>query len=206
MRTLVATALTGLLLLGIGGRLRADDEKPVDLAVGADAPKFEATDDAGKAWKSADHVGKKVVVVYFYPGDFTPGCTAQARAFRDAMNKLTEQGVEVVGVSGDSYRTHELFKKAMKLNFTLLADDEGKLAKQFGVPVGKGAEVKARGEDGKFLKDTDGREIVVKRAVTAERWTFIIGTDGKVLYKNAKVNPNEDTKQVAAFVEKMQKK
>jgi peroxiredoxin Q/BCP len=206
MRTLIATGLTGLLLLGMGGRLWADEEKLIDLAVGADAPKFEATDDAGKAWKSADHVGKKVVVVYFYPGDFTPGCIVQARSFRDAMNKLTEQGVEVVGVSGDSARTHELFKKAMKLNFTLLADEEGALAKRFGVPTSKGAEVKARGEDGKFLKDTDGREIVVKRATTTERWTFIIGTDGKILYKNAKVNPNEDTKQVAAFIEKMPKK
>jgi peroxiredoxin Q/BCP len=207
MRTLVAAALFGLLLLGTGGRLWADGEKAVDLKVGDAAPAFEATDDAGKAWKSADHVGKKVVVVYFYPGDFTTGCIVQARAFRDAMNKLTEQGVEVVGVSGDTARTHELFKKAMKLNFTLLSDDEGKLAKQFGVPVStKGAEVKALGEDRKVMKDTDGREIVVKRPVTIERWTFIIGKDGKVLYKNAKVNPNEDTKQVAAFIEQMQKK
>jgi peroxiredoxin Q/BCP len=207
MRTLVATALAGLMMFGLAGRLWADEEKAVDLKVGDKAPAFEATDDAGKAWKSADHVGKKIVVLYFYPGDFTPGCTAQARAFRDAMNKLTEKGVEVIGVSGDSARTHELFKKAMKLNFTLLADEKGALAKKFGVPVSaKGGEVKARGEDNKVMKDTDGREIVVKRDVTTERWTFIIGPDGKVLYKNAKVNPNEDTKQVAAFVEQMQKK
>jgi len=148
----------------------------------------------------------KVVVLYFYPGDFTPGCTAQARNFRDSMNKLTEQGVEVIGVSGDAARSHALFKKAQKLNFTLLADEEGSLAKKFGVPVSKGAEVKAKGEDGKILKDADGAEIVIKRGVTAARWTFIIGKDGKIVYKNSKVNPTEDTKQVAAFVEKMQKK
>jgi peroxiredoxin Q/BCP len=177
MRTLVA-ALTGLVLLGTAGRLRADGNKPVDLAVGADAPAFEATDDAGKAWKSADYVGKKVVVLYFYPGDFTLGCIVRARAFRDAMNELTEQGVEVIGVSGDSAGSHELFKKARKLNFTLLADEDGALAWKFGVPVGKGVKVKARGEDGKPLKDADGKDIVIKRAVTAERWTFIIGTDG----------------------------
>ena len=114
MRTLAATALTGwvagLMFLGIGGRLAGADDKPVDLQVGAAAPAFEATDDAGKAWKSADHVGKKVIVLYFYPGDFTPGCTAQARNFRDAMNKLTDQGVEVVGISGDSTASHGLFK------------------------------------------------------------------------------------------------
>src|SRR5438132_494157 len=100
MRTLSTTVLTGwlagLVLLGSGGRVRAAEDKPVDLEVGAAAPAFEATDDAGKPWKSADHVGKKVVVLYFYPGDFTPGCTAQARSFRDSMNKLTEQGVEVI--------------------------------------------------------------------------------------------------------------
>ena len=54
------------------------------------------------------------------------------------MLKLTEKGVEVIGVSGDSVQTHELFKKAQKLNFTLLADEEGIVAKKFGVPVGPG--------------------------------------------------------------------
>src|SRR5262245_19867702 len=80
--------------------------------VGNPAPVFDGTDDLGQDWRAGDHYGKKWVVIYFYPGDFTPGCTAQANAFRDAMNKLTEQGVEVVGVSCDSVRTHDLFKKA----------------------------------------------------------------------------------------------
>jgi thioredoxin-dependent peroxiredoxin len=210
MRNLATAALTGWvaawMLAGSAGRLRAADDKPVDLAVGAAAPAFEGIDDAGKAWKSGDHVGKKVVVLYCYPGDFTPGCTAQARNFRDSMNKLIEQGVEVVGVSGDSARSHELFKKVQKLNFTLLADEEGALAKKFGVPVSQGAEVKARGEDGKILKDDNGAEIVIKRGVTLARWTFIIGKDGRVAYKNTRVNPVLDSKEVAAFIEKMQKK
>ena len=131
-------------LFAVGAR--ADDKK-VDLKVGDAAPAFEARTDEVKTWSSADHYGKKWVVIYFYPGDFTPGCTAQAKAFNAAMDKLTEQGVEVIGVSGDSVKTHELFKKAMKLNFTLLADEAGEVAKKFGVPVGKGATVKARGAD-----------------------------------------------------------
>jgi peroxiredoxin Q/BCP len=210
MRTWVATTLTAwtaaLMLLGLVGRARAADDQPVDLAVGATAPAFAATDDAGKPWKSADHVGKKVVVVYFYPGDFTPGCTAQARSFRDAMNKLTAQGVEVVGVSGDATGSHALFKQAQQLNFTLLADEDGALAKQFGVPLSKGAEVKARGADNKPLKDATGMEITIKRGVTAARWTFIIGKDGKVVYKNTKVNPIQDSKEVTDFIAKMEKK
>ena len=148
--------------------------------------------------ESSDHYGKKWVVIYFYPGDFTPGCTAQANAFRDAMDKLTEKGVEVVGVSGDSVKTHELFKKAQKLNFTLLADEDGAIAKQFGVPVGQGATVKA--------KDADGKPFEFKRNATAARWTFVIGKDGKIAYKNTKVTPADDAKKITEFITKAEEK
>ncbi len=77
---------------------RADD-KPAELKVGDQAPSFTSTDDEGKSWKSSDHVGKKILVVYFYPADMTPGCTKQACGFRDDMAKLTDKGIEVVGVS-----------------------------------------------------------------------------------------------------------
>jgi peroxiredoxin Q/BCP len=130
------------------------DDKEVELNVGDKAPTFEARTDADVTWTSADRFGKRWVVVYFYPGDFTPGCTAQARAFRDAMQKLAEKGVEVVGVSGDSVETHALFKKAQQLNFTLLADEEGAIAKLFGVPVGKGGKVKAKDAEGQPVEIT----------------------------------------------------
>ena len=93
--------------------VRADDKK-TEVNVGDKAPEFKATDDAGNAWKSADHVGKKIVVVYFFPADFTRGCTAQAKAFRDDYDKLKDKGVEVIGISGDSAKTHALFKKEHK--------------------------------------------------------------------------------------------
>ena len=138
------------------------------------------------------------MVIYFCPGDFTPGCTAQANAFRDAMNKLTELGVEVVGVSGDSAKSHELFKKDQKLNFTLLADEEGKVARAFGVPFGKGGKVKA--------EDAAGEPIEIERAGTAQRWTFIIGKDGKIAYKNNRVIPAQDAKKVTEFITEADKK
>ncbi|MCI0701823.1 MAG: peroxiredoxin [Planctomycetia bacterium] len=168
------------------------DDKPVELKVGDLAPAFDARTDSDKTWGSGDHYGKKWVVIYFYPGDFTPGCTAQAKAFKDEMNKLVDLGVEVVGVSGDSVKTHELFKKAQKLNFTLLADEEGIIAKKFGVPVGSGGTVKA--------KDADGNAIEIKRALTAARWTFIVDKDGKIAYKNIKVTPAADAKQIREFI------
>ena len=135
-----------LALLAACGTGVADDkkeDKPVELKVGDKAPAFEARTDADTTWESAARVGKKWIVVYFYPGDFTPGCTAQANAFRDAMTKLTEQGVEVIGVSGDSVQTHALFKKAQKLNFTYLTTRTARRQK-FGVPFGKGPVARRR--------------------------------------------------------------
>ena len=202
MRTLAKIIMLGALLSGFGlaagsAQTETDDAK-IDLKVGDKAPAFQASDDEGRPWKSADHVGKKFIVIYFYPGDFTPGCIKQAEGFRDNMNSLKFQGVEVVGVSGDSVKTHAAFKLAHMLYFTLLADEEGSLAKRFGVPVRSGAEFKA--------KDIDGKSIQVKRGVTAARWTFIIALDGTIIYKNTKVNPIEDSKQVAAVIEKSGKK
>ena len=81
--------------------------------------------------------GKKVIVVYFYPADFTGGCTKEACAFRDEGKKLADKGIEVVGVSGDSAKNHEMFKKLHKLNFTLLADEDGSVAKAFGAVLGR---------------------------------------------------------------------
>src|SRR5262245_28014325 len=70
--------------------------------VGDKAPVLKSTDENGKAWTSSDVVGKKVLVLYFYPADFTGGCTKQACGFRDEIEKLHSAGIEVVGVSGDS--------------------------------------------------------------------------------------------------------
>jgi len=187
----------GLVALAVGCLAAAADDQKVDLKPGDPAPAFEAVDDQGQPWKSADYIGKKYVVIYFYPGDFTPGCTAQAKSFRDDMNKLTEKGVVVIGVSGDAVTTHQMFKNAQQLNFTLLADEDGSLAQKFGVPVGKGGEVKT--------KDAAGQPVTLTRKVTAARWTFVMGKDGKIISKNTNVIPARDSKQVADLLEKLEK-
>lgn len=169
----------------------------VDVKVGDKAPVFESVDDAGKAWKSADHVGKKVLVVYFYPADLTGGCTKQACAFRDDMGKLADKNVEVVGVSGDSVANHQVFKKLHKLNFPLLADEKGDVAKAFGVPLRKGGVAKG--------KDVDGKDVELTRNVTTARWTFVIGKDGTIVHKNIAVKAADDSKEVLAIIEKLPK-
>ena len=111
------------------------------LKIGRDAPNFSAVDSNGKTWQSSSFLGKKHLVVYFYPAAMTGGCTKQACAFRDDQAKWKERNVEVVGISGDQPEGLALFKRAEGLNFTLLADPEGKVAKAFGVPAGKGGSI-----------------------------------------------------------------
>src|SRR6195256_3889854 len=84
----IAVALIGLVA---GTATLAQEKKAVK--VGDKAPSFEGTDDAGKAWKSSDVVGKKILVLYFYPADFTGGCTAQAFRFPGEIEKISRQGV-----------------------------------------------------------------------------------------------------------------
>lgn len=171
-------------------------DKKTDLKVGDAAPTFQAQDDQGKAWKSSDVLGKKILVVYFYPADMTGGCTKQACGFRDDMKKLEAKDVVVVGVSGDSVRNHQLFKKAEDLNFTLLADEEGKVANAFGVPFTKGK---------KSIKRTvDGKEETLTRGGTAKRWTFVVDRDGKIAMKNTQVKAAEDSKAILQKVEELQ--
>src|SRR6266481_6205578 len=191
MRFIFGSLGLAALALAASATLSAQESK---VKVGDKAPAFESVDENGKAWKSSDHVGKKIVVLYFYPADFTGGCTAQACGFRDDLNKLADKGVEVVGVSGDSVANHQKFKKAKELKFTLLADEDGSVAKKFGVTVRAGGEAK--------VKDADGNPIVLKRGVTIDRWTFVIGKDGKVIYKNPKVAAAQDSKQILEAIEK----
>lgn len=165
--------------------------------VGDAAPVFESIDDQGKVWKSSDHVGKKIVVLYFYPADLTGGCTKQACGFRDDMKTLTDKGVEVIGVSGDGVKNHQIFKAVHKLPFTLLADTKGDVAKKFGVPVKAGGIFKT--------KDEKGEPVELKRDVTPARWTFVIGKDGKILLRNTEVKAAEDSKAILDLVAKTAK-
>jgi len=169
-------------------------EEGAELTVGDAAPSFAAKTDAGKTWKSEDFADK-TLVVYFYPAAMTGGCTKQACAYRDDKEALAAKGVEVVGVSGDFVPALALFKKAEDLNFTLLSDPDGSIAKKFGVPAGKGGEIQRK---------VDGKEHTLKRGVTTRRWTFVI-QDGKVVYKNDQVNAAGDSKAVLAFLEKQRK-
>jgi peroxiredoxin Q/BCP len=201
----------GFVLVASNASVPADDETRRDagraeaLAAGAALPSFESLDDAGQAWKSADHAGQKVLVMYFYPGDFTGGCTKQAQAYRDTLAKIEELGAEVVGVSGDEPATHKLFKQTYSLTHTLLADPEGKLGKLLGIPVKAGGKVRATGPDRKPLLDAGGKRIEINRPVTLARCTIIVGRDGKIVSLRSSVNPVTDAEDVLKLVESLPK-
>lgn len=103
---------------------------------------------------------------------------------------MADKGIEVIGVSGDAVKNQQLFKKVHNLNFTLLADETGAVAKSFGVPLKAGGTFKYKGEE-------------LKRGVTASRWTFVIDKEGKIAHKNTMAKPADDAKQVLEVVEKL---
>ena len=104
------------------------------LKIGDKAPSFAAVDANGTSFDSKDIIGKKPVVIYFYPKDNTPGCTMQACGFRDSYEDFIDLGAEVIGVSSDTVNSHKKFTTQYKLPFTLLSDSDKKLRKLFGVP------------------------------------------------------------------------
>jgi peroxiredoxin Q/BCP len=99
------------------------------------APDFELRSEAGKTVRLGDFKGKQAVVVYFYPKDDTPGCTAESCAFRDAYEDFKDEGAEVIGISSDSVDSHKSFAEKHNLPFILLSDQGGKVRSQWGVPT-----------------------------------------------------------------------
>jgi len=142
---------------------------------GDPVPKFELKDADGNKVKSTDFKGKKHVI-YFYPKDFTPGCTIEADEFSKDYKKFKKHGIEIVGVSPDDVDSHKKFCEKMKIPYTLLADSDRELSKKFGVWGKK-----------KFM----GREYM-----GVFRSTFLVNDKGKIFKIFPKVKAAGHSKQV----------
>lgn len=142
---------------------------------GGPAPEFSLRSDSGETVSLADLRGTPVVL-YFYPKDDTPGCTAQACGIRDAWDDFEEAGAVVLGVSPDDEGSHAKFKEKYGLPFTLLADPEHEVAEQYGVWV---------------EKNTYG-----KKSMGIKRSTFVIDAEGNVARAMYGVSPDGHTDQV----------
>lgn len=149
----------------------------VPLKPGDAAPAFQAQDQFGKTIRLEDYRGKSTVVLYFYPKDDTPGCTAQACSLRDGHTDLLAAGVTVLGVSADDVDSHAAFAKKFSLPFSLLADPEKKIIEAYGVKA--------------------------PLLPMAKRWTFIIDRKGVIREIISSVKTKEHDKQVLEVVAKL---
>lgn len=104
------------------------------ISIGSPLPPFRLPDQDGNIIKSSEIVGSRPLVLYFYPKDDTPGCTAQACSFRDSYQDFIDVGAQVVGISSDDAATHKAFAEKHRLPFTLLSDHDGKYRREMGVP------------------------------------------------------------------------
>jgi thioredoxin-dependent peroxiredoxin len=158
--TVASVALAALaiatFLLSLPGAAWGKPDAPASPVAGETAPDVTLVDQDGETTALSALWAERPLVVYFYPKDFTPGCTAQACSLRDANREMRASGLHVVGISFDSVETHRKFADKHGLPFTLLADPDGEAARAYGVA-------------GSFL----GMDL-------ARRVTFLIGTDGKV--------------------------
>jgi len=149
------------------------------LSEGVQAPEFELTDQEGNIRTLADFSGQ-TIVVYFYPKDDTPGCTKEACSFRDTYQDFKEAGVEIIGISPDSEKSHTKFIDKYDLPFILLSDPDHKTCVSYGVWG---------------LKKYMGREYE-----GVYRTTFIIGPQGEIKCVFENVKPSEHSHEVLAAV------
>jgi thioredoxin-dependent peroxiredoxin len=144
-------------------------EGSIPLQENSVAPDFTALDLDGKAIKLSDFHGKKKVVVYFYPKDFTPGCTTEAAEFAREYTRFNEANIEIIGVSPDSDDSHKKFREQMKIPYLLASDVLNQVSRKYGVYA---------------VKNFMGRE-----HMGVNRSTFLIDKNGIIVKVYPKIKP-----------------
>lgn len=148
-----------------------------DLKAGDQAPDFELKDSNGQVHKLSDYKGK-IVTLYFYPKDDTPGCTAEACNLRDNYSELTDRGIVVLGISYDDSASHKEFTEKYNLPFTLLSDTDKEVAEKY-----------------------NAKKPIIG-ALVAKRITYLIGPDGKIIHIFDDVDTKNHTRQILEVLDK----
>lgn len=147
--------------------------------VGELAPEFTAVTDSGATVRLADFRGKRVIL-YFYPKDDTPGCTAQSCGFRDGYAQIEERNAVVLGVSPDSQKSHQKFKTKFSLPFTLLVDADHRIAEAYGV--------------------WQEKSMYGKTYMGITRSHFVIDEEGRIADAQVKVSPTESVERALGML------
>lgn len=147
------------------------------LQIGDKAPDFAIPDQDGLVHKLSDYAGRNLVI-YFYPKDDTPGCTAQACNLRDNYYELRQKGYEVIGVSVDSEKSHQKFIQKFELPFTLLADTEKKMVEDYGV--------------------WQEKSMYGRKYMGVMRYTFVIDEQGIIQDIITKVDTKDHARQIVS--------
>ena len=147
----------------------------MNLKIGDKAPDFEGKNQNNESVKLSSFIGEKVVL-YFYPRDNTPGCTAQACNLKDNFNELSRKGYKIIGVSSDSIKSHKKFEEKYALPFDLISDEDKSIHKSYGTWIKK--------------------SMYGRKYMGTARWTFIIDENGIINNIIEKVKTKEHTDQI----------
>tara|TARA_B100001250_G_scaffold346799_1_gene316793 strand:- start:1467 stop:1919 length:453 start_codon:yes stop_codon:yes gene_type:complete len=147
----------------------------MNLKIGDKAPDFEGKNQNNESVKLSSFIGEKVVL-YFYPRDNTPGCTAQACNLKDNFNELSRKGYKIIGVSSDSIKSHKKFEEKYSLPFDLISDEVKAIHKSYGTWIEK--------------------SMYGRKYMGTARWTFIINENGIINNIIEKVKTKEHTNQI----------
>lgn len=146
--------------------------------IGDPLPKFSLKDQTGQLFSSEEYKGISPLVIFFYPKDFTPGCTLQACDFRDSLTDFKDLGAEVIGISADNEQSHRSFANKYRLNFRILSDTDKKVQKLFDV-------------NSSLFGLFPGRE------------TFVFNSEGKLVHQFRSLNAGNHKKEALKYLQKL---
>lgn len=185
---------TLLAVAALCGSIAYGENATVTLQVGDVCPDISVKTDDGKTLKISEYAGSHKVVLFFYPADMTHVCTAQACEFQKKLQEFEAADTVVIGISGDTVANHKVFRRKNQLTYPLVADPKGKISKAFGVPVREG---------GQIVRRINGNPTAFKRGVTAGRWTFVIGLDGRIIHKDTDVDARGNSASILKVVRQL---
>lgn len=150
------------------------------ISIGSTVPLFSLKDQFGNTFQLSSVIGKKNLIIYFYPKDDSPGCTREACSFRDQYEVFNNNDTMIIGISAQSVKSHLQFAQKHRLNYTLLSDEGNKVRKQFGVPSNL-------------------------MGLLPGRVTYVVNKEGKVVFMfNSQINAEQHVEEALRIIKDLE--